>query len=151
MIKRKHISIKNALSKLIFEDEKRWIRHFHSILWTNRTIIKRFIDVTSISFVLRSGGGAALVGAIESSRYRELASPRARVIEASHREVMRLSRSDEALAKWWEGFEVMTACFVINKALQAAHLEHFEPLAFWILNILSFLILFLFFSFLFSL
>ena len=76
--------------------------------------------VTNIPFVPRSGGGAAT----ESSRHRELAPPRPRAAP----------RSDEALAKWWGGSEVVTACFVMNKALQAAHLEHFEPSASWGLN-----------------
>ena len=61
---------------------------------TERTTQKIFraenvIDVTNISFVPRSGGGAALAGATESSRHRELASPRSRTAP----------RSDEALAK----------------------------------------------------
>ena len=48
------------------------------------------ICVTNIPFATRSGGGATLVGAIESSRHRGL---------APHREVMRLSRNDEKTSK----------------------------------------------------
>ena len=51
MIKRKHISIKNALSKLTFENEEKWIRHFHSVLWADRTTIKRFTDMTSLRII----------------------------------------------------------------------------------------------------
>ena len=54
MIKRKHISIKNAFSKLIFEDEKKWIRYFHSILWADRTIIKKFTDMTSLRIIIET-------------------------------------------------------------------------------------------------
>ena len=54
MIKRKHISIKNALSKLIFENEEKWIRHFHSILWSYRTTIKRFTDMTSLRIIIET-------------------------------------------------------------------------------------------------
>ena len=32
MIERKFISIKDAFSKLTLKDEKKWIRHFYSIL-----------------------------------------------------------------------------------------------------------------------
>ena len=102
--------------------------------------------MTNISFVLRSKEDATLIDAIESSRYRELASSKARVIEISHRKVMKLSRNDETFTKWWKNFEVMITYFVMNKALQGAHLEHFESLAFWVLNILSHLSFF--FSFL---
>ena len=75
----------------------------------------------------------------ENSRHRELASSRFRVA----------SRNDETFAKWWKDFEVMTAYFVINKQFHATHLKHFEPSAFWVLNIfshLSFFFSFLFFS-----
>ena len=51
MIERKHISIKNALSKLTFENEEKWIRHFHSVLWADRTIIKRFTDMTFLRII----------------------------------------------------------------------------------------------------
>ena len=51
IIERKHTSIKNALSKLTFENEKKWIRHFHSILWADRTIIKRFTDMISLRII----------------------------------------------------------------------------------------------------
>ena len=51
MIKRKYISIKNALSKLTFEDEEKWIRHFHSVLWADRTIIKRFTDMIFLRII----------------------------------------------------------------------------------------------------
>ena len=51
MIKRKHISIKNALSKLTFENEEKWIRHFHSVLWADRTTIKRFTDMISLRII----------------------------------------------------------------------------------------------------
>ena len=54
MIERKHISIKNALSKLTFEKEKKWIRHFHSVLWADRTIIKRFTDMTSLRIIIKT-------------------------------------------------------------------------------------------------
>ena len=82
------------------------------------------VFVTNISFVLRSGGGSTLARAIESSRHRELAPSRLRVAP----------RNDETFAKWWKSFEVMTACFVMNKAFHAAHLKHFESSAFWDLN-----------------
>ena len=51
MIERKYVSIKNALSKLTFENEKRWIRHFHLILWADRTIIKKFTDMTFLRII----------------------------------------------------------------------------------------------------
>ena len=51
MIKRKHISIKDALSKLTLRDKKKWIRHFNSILWTDRTIIKRFTDIIFLQII----------------------------------------------------------------------------------------------------
>ena len=51
MIKRKHISIKNALSKLTFEDEEKWIRHFHSVLWADRTTIKKLIDIIFLRII----------------------------------------------------------------------------------------------------
>ena len=85
--------------------------------------------VTNISFVSRSGEGAT----------RELASSRPRAA----------SRSDETFAKWWKNFEMITAYFVMNKALHAAHLKYFEFSAFWVLNIFShfsFFFSFLFFS-----
>ena len=54
MIERKHISIKNAFSKLIFENEERWIRYFHSILWTDRTTIERFIDMIFLRIIIET-------------------------------------------------------------------------------------------------
>ena len=54
MIKRKHISIKDVLSKLTFEDEKKWIRHFHSVLWTDRTIIKKFTDIIFLRIIIET-------------------------------------------------------------------------------------------------
>ena len=83
---------------------------------------KKENNVTIISFVFKSKKYA-----IESSRHRKLASSRSRIA----------SKSDEIFAKWWKSFEVMTAYFVMNKALQAIHLEHFESLAFWVLNVFS--------------
>ena len=52
MIKRKHISIKDVLSKLTLRDEKKWTRHFHSILWADRMITKRFIDMKSLRIII---------------------------------------------------------------------------------------------------
>ena len=61
---------------------------------------------------------------------------KARVIESSrHRNFASSRKSDEIFAKWWKNFEIITAYFVINKALQTAHLKHFESSAFWVLNI----------------
>ena len=54
MIKQKHISMKDALSKLIFENKKKWIRHFHSILWANRTTIKRFTDMIFLRIIIET-------------------------------------------------------------------------------------------------
>ena len=100
--------------------------------------LETFMSVTNISFVLRSEGGSTLTRAIESLRHRELASSRSRVV----------SKSDEIFAKWWKSFEMMTAYFVMNKALHAAYSKHFESSAFWDLNIFYiFHSFFLFFSF----
>ena len=54
MIKRKHISIKNAFSKLTLKDEKKWIRHFYSILWANRIIVKRFTNITFFQIIIET-------------------------------------------------------------------------------------------------
>ena len=52
--KRKHISIKNAFSKLTLKDEKKWIRHSYLKLWANRTIIKRFIDIIFLRIIIET-------------------------------------------------------------------------------------------------
>ena len=51
MIERKHISIKDVLSKLTLENEEKWIRHFYSVLWADRTTIKRFTDITFLQII----------------------------------------------------------------------------------------------------
>ena len=47
MIKRRHRSLIDALSKLIEDKIRRWSQHFHAILWIDRIIVRDFIDVVS--------------------------------------------------------------------------------------------------------
>ena len=45
MIKKKHRSLINILSKLIEEKIEQWFQHLHAILWTNRIIVRDFINI----------------------------------------------------------------------------------------------------------
>ena len=45
MIKKRYRSLINILSKLIKDKIEPWSQYFHTILWTNRIIIRDFIDV----------------------------------------------------------------------------------------------------------
>ena len=118
------------------KSKSNWLKTNQKIWWS-----KKKNNVTNISFVLRSEKDATFVDAIESSRHWELASSKACVIESSRHRKLALSRfriasrNDEIFAKWKKSFEMITACFVMNKAFQAAHLKHFEPSASWALNI----------------
>ena len=47
MIKKEHRSLINVLSKLIENKIERWFQHFHAMLWTDRIIVRDFIDVIS--------------------------------------------------------------------------------------------------------
>ena len=47
MIKKEHRSLINVLSKLIENKIERWLQHFHAILWTDRIIVRDFINVIS--------------------------------------------------------------------------------------------------------
>ena len=65
MIKREHRSLINVLSKLIDNKIERWSQHFHAMLWTDRIIVRDFIDV--ISFRLLYEHDAILLIEIEYS------------------------------------------------------------------------------------
>ena len=109
--------VKNFYDRYSNKSKLNWLQQdSNQKLWWSR----EKNSVTNISFVTRSEKGATLIDVIENSRHRDFAS-----------------RSDETFAKWWKDFEMMTACFVMNKTLHAAHLEHFEPSASWALNIFS--------------
>ena len=116
--------VKDFYDRYSDKSRSNWLKHESNqkIWW-----FKEENNVTNILFVLKSERDSTLTRAIESSRHRELASSKFRVA----------SRNDETFAKWWKSFEMMTACFVMNKALHAAHLKHFEPSASWALNISS--------------
>ena len=47
MIKREDQSLINVLSKLIKDKIERWSQYFHSMLWTDRIIVRDFTDVIS--------------------------------------------------------------------------------------------------------
>ena len=47
MIEKEHRSLINVLSKLIENKIERWFQHFHAMLWTDRIIVRDFIDVIS--------------------------------------------------------------------------------------------------------
>ena len=51
MIKRGHRSLINVLSKLIENKIGRWSQHFHAMLWTDRIIVRDFIDVVFFRFL----------------------------------------------------------------------------------------------------
>ena len=108
---------------------------------------KKKNNVTNISFVFRSKKDATLIDAIESSRYRKLASSKTRVIEISHR-----------IEKWWNFREMIKRlrndnCLLCDE--QSTLCNTFKAFRiFCILSLkyfLTFFILFLFSFFLFSL
>ena len=47
MIERRHRPLINVLSKLIENKIERWSQHLHAMLWTDRIIVRDFIDVIS--------------------------------------------------------------------------------------------------------
>ena len=47
MMKKEHRPLINVLSKLIENIIERWSQHFHAMLWTDRIIVRDFIDVIS--------------------------------------------------------------------------------------------------------
>ena len=51
MIKRKHRSLMNVLSKFIEKKIERWFQYFHAILWIDRIIVRDFIDVAFFQFL----------------------------------------------------------------------------------------------------
>ena len=53
MIKREHQSLINLLSKLIENKIEWWFQHFHTMLWTDRIMIRDFIDVISFRFLYK--------------------------------------------------------------------------------------------------
>ena len=122
------ISFEKNFSKILTKIQRHF-NLFHAMHdFLKRTLLKvdrqRIIKTWFVWRISHSSLDQGEARAIESSRHRELASSRPRAA----------SKSDETFAKWWEDFEMMTACFVMNKALHATHLEHFELSAFWDLN-----------------
>ena len=53
IIERKHISIKNDFSKLTLKDGKK-IRHYYSVLWADRTTVKRFTEMTFFRVIIET-------------------------------------------------------------------------------------------------
>ena len=47
MMKKKHWSLINILSKLIASKIERWSQYFHTISWTKRIIVRDFINIMS--------------------------------------------------------------------------------------------------------
>ena len=48
MVERGHTPVKDALSKLTLGGEGRWTRHLHSVLWADRTTIRRSTGMTPL-------------------------------------------------------------------------------------------------------
>ena len=46
MMKRRHMTIVNALAKMTMTGNSHWTRHFHSVLWANRTTVRAFTEMT---------------------------------------------------------------------------------------------------------
>ena len=65
MIKKRHWSLINVLSKLTKSKIERWLQHFHVMLWTDRIIVRNFINV--VFFRLLYEHDAILLIAIEYS------------------------------------------------------------------------------------
>ena len=53
MIERKHWSLINVLSKLIEDKIERWFQHFYAMLWTDRIIVRDFINVIFFRFLYK--------------------------------------------------------------------------------------------------
>ena len=81
--------MKNFYDRYFNKSRSNWLQQKSNqkIWW-----FKKENSVTNISFVLKSEKDATLIDAIESSRHRDF---------ASHRKVMKLSRNDEKISKWW--------------------------------------------------
>ena len=136
--------VKDFYDRYFNKFKSNWLKHKSNqkIWWS-----KEKNSVTNISFVLKSKRDATLIDAIESSRYRELASSKFRIA----------SKSD-AFAKWWNFREVMKKlrnndCLLCNE--QSISCSTFKALRVFCISSLkyffTFFILFLFSSFLFSL
>ena len=79
MIKREHQPLINVLLKLIENKIERWSQHLHAMLWTDRIIIRDFIDV--ISFRLLYEHDAILLIEIEYSTWHIMNWNKIRSIE----------------------------------------------------------------------
>ena len=81
--------VKDFYDRYSDKSRSNWLKHESNqkIWW-----FREQNNVTNISFVFRSEKDATFVDVIESLRHRDL---------ASHREVMKLSRNDERISKWW--------------------------------------------------
>ena len=53
IIEKEHRSLINVLSKLIENKIERWLQHLHAMLWTDRIIVRDFIDVISFRFLYK--------------------------------------------------------------------------------------------------